>query len=237
MSNPREEALHIFCEASRGAGIFIEATLTLSVDAKYLLVRVIYRFGSIGPSDRNRRAVVSVVDMKTYNLISKKITVDPLIADSQWRINAQNAPITTVMEKPLTSIEPLLRRVTDQYLAAMVELPGLLASTPCKYNALMEIRSDRCGWTKPTISNVSDGYAVLVDKANVPSVAELSWPKEMTGDYMNTVSATAAVLVVSERQTDRMLAGYELDGGCGSTPEVERRTAAGTKESISMWSS
>ena len=59
----------------------------------------------------------------------------------------------------------------------------------------------------------------------------------MTGDYMNTVSATAAVLVVSERQTDRMLAGYELDGGCGSTPEVERRTAAGTKESISMWSS
>ena len=73
----------------------------------------------------------------------------------------------------MTEVEPSSRTVRDHYLAAALEMPTLVARDPCEYDSVMKLQTGGAGWTKPMITNVSNGCALLVTRANVYSVQAL----------------------------------------------------------------
>ncbi|WP_353071548.1 hypothetical protein [Tunturiibacter gelidiferens] len=174
--SPTEDTLEITGDKSQGTQVSISTDLNLSRDGRYILVRINYRSGAIGPTERNRSAVVTLIDLKSFTSISQQTTTDPLIADSVWAFNENDDLITTGLDRRVTEIGPSFRTVTDHYLAAALELPTLLARDRCEYESLMKLQAGATGWTKPVIANVTDGCAVLVSRANVDSVEALPGP-------------------------------------------------------------
>jgi hypothetical protein len=173
---PTEATLEITGEKSEGTQVSIDTDLNLSRDGRYILVRINYRSGAIGATERNRSAVVTLIDLKSFTSISRQTTTDPLIADSVWAFDENDDLITTGLDRRLTEVGPSSRTVTDHYLAAALELPTLLAQDRCEYDSVMKLQAGTTGWTKPAIANASVGCAVLVSRAHVTSVEALPGP-------------------------------------------------------------
>lgn len=171
---PTEDTLEITGEQSEGTRVSISTDLNLSRDGRYILVRINYRSGAIGATERNRRAVVTLIDLKSFTSISRQTTTDPLIADSVWAFNESDDLITTGLDRRLTEVGPASRTVTDHYLAAALELRTLHAQDRCEYDLVMKLEAT--GWTKPAIANASVGCALLVSRAHVTSVEALPGP-------------------------------------------------------------
>jgi hypothetical protein len=173
---PTEDTLGITGEKGQGTQVAIDTDLNLSRDGRYILVRINYRSGAIGATERNRSAVVTLIDMKSFSSISRQTTTDPLVADSLWAFDEHDDLITTGLDRRLTEVGPSSRTVTDHYLAAALEMPTLLARDRCEYDSVTKLQTGATGWTKPIIANASDGCAVLVSRANVNSVEALPGP-------------------------------------------------------------
>jgi hypothetical protein len=173
---PREDTIEVTGDKGQGTRVSIDTDLNLSSDGRYLLVRINYRSGAIEATERHRSAVVVLIYMSSFTLISRQVTTDPLLADSLWSFDENNDLITTGLERRLTEVGPSSRTVTDHYLAAALEMPTLLARDRCEYDSVMKLQSGGTGWTKPRIANASDGCAVLVSRADVNSVEALPGP-------------------------------------------------------------
>ena len=173
---PTEDTLEITGDRGQGAQVSIDTDLNLSRDGRYLLVRINYRRGAIGATERNRSAVVTLIDMRSFATLSRQTTTSPLIADSLWTFNEHNDLISRGLDRRITEVEPSYQTVTDHYLAAALEMPTLVARDRCEYDSVMKLQTVGTGWTKPMIANASDGCAVLVSRANVDSVAALPGP-------------------------------------------------------------
>lgn len=170
---PVEDTVEITGEPGQGTKVSIATDVNLSRDGRYLLVRINYRRGAIGANERNRSAVVTLIDMKSFAVVSRQTTTDPLLADSQWAFDEHNDLVTTGLGKRLTEVEPSSRRVTDHYVAAALEMPTLIARDPCEYDSVMTLQSGGAGWTKPVIASASEGCAALTTRADVDSVQAL----------------------------------------------------------------
>ncbi len=170
---PTEDTVEITGEKSQGTQVSIDTDLNLSRDGRYILVRINYRNGAIGGTERNRSAVVTLIDLKSFTSISRQATTDPLIADSVWAFDQKDDLVTTGLARRLTEVEPSSRTVTDHYLAAALKLPTLVPQDRCEYDSVMKLKAGANGWTKPAIANASVGCAVLVSRANVNSVEDL----------------------------------------------------------------
>ena len=173
---PTEATLEITGEKDQGTQVSIDTDLNSSRDGRYILVRINYRSGAIGATERNRSAVVTLIDLKSFTSISRQTTTDPLIADSLWAFDKNDDLITTGLDRRLTEVGPSSRTVTDHYLAAALELPTLLAQDRCEYDSVMKLQPGTNGWTKPAIANATVGCAVLVSRAHVTSVEALPGP-------------------------------------------------------------
>lgn len=179
---PTEDTLEIAGEPGKGTDVFIQTDLNLTSDGRYLLVRINYRSGGIGATERNRAAVITMIDMKRFAVLSRQTTTNPLLADSQWAFDEHNDLVTTRLEKRLTETEPSYRMVTDHYSAAALEMPTLIARDPCEYDSVMKLSTDATGWTKPTVVHATDGCAALVARAHVDSVQAL--PGQQKADLL-----------------------------------------------------
>ena len=175
---PSEDTLQITGEKGRGKQVSVETDLNLSRKGRYALVRINYRSGAIEATERNRSAVITLIDMKSFAVLSRRTTTDPLIADSQWVFNEHDDLITTGMEKRLTEVGPSSRTVTDHYMAAALDMPTLLAQNRCEYDSVIKLQSDSTGWTKPMIVDASLGCADLVTRAGVKAVEALPGPSK-----------------------------------------------------------
>ena len=174
---PTESTLEITGEQGQETQVSIDSDLNLSRDGRYLLVRITYRRGAIGATERNRSAVVTLIDMRSFAVLSRQPT-NSLLADSRWAFNEHDELVTTGLDRRLTEVGSSSRTVTDHYLAAALELPTLLARDRCEYDSVIKLQAGEASWTKPLITNQSDGCAVLVSRANVASVEAL--PEDLT---------------------------------------------------------
>lgn len=173
---PTEATLEITGEKSQGAQVAIDTDLNVSRDGRYILVRINYRSGAIGATKRNRSAVITLIDLKSFTPISRQTTTNPLLADSVWAFDDNDDLITTGLDRRLTEVGPSSRTVTDHYSAAALELPTLLAQDLCEYDSVTKLQAGTTGWTKPAIAKVSVGCAVLLSRAHVTSVEVLPGP-------------------------------------------------------------
>jgi len=120
---------------------FITGLLTPSPDGKLLVVRVmIYDLGKYV-----RSAVVVLIDLKTFQVVTRTVTNDPFVANSRWRFTREGLLIA--VEGP----SPTLRYKDEKYIppdvlsmnpvsfgvheGAVLSFPGLEMQQRCRYSA------------------------------------------------------------------------------------------------------
>jgi hypothetical protein len=132
----------------------------------------------LDPARRDSSALVVVVDLRNFTIVSRQITTDPLIAASSWSFSKNglliaSAMIGRVMTPSHPKPELSYQTIADSYEAAAFTLPDWKASTHCKYELFLD---DRAGSTNPNsfhLTKVDDGCAALIASAQVPSAQNL----------------------------------------------------------------
>lgn len=184
-THPQEQTLTIKGDPSSSTGVSVDNEMLLDHRGAYLLLRIDSRLGAIDSGNRIREAVVIVVDLRSFAIISRRITSDPLFASSQWRFSRDGQLISKGIAKRLSTKTESTTTVTDSYNAAALTLPDLVPTISCLYDQVIELRADSSGWTKPIVKNASDGCAALLRSAGVSSLenlpgGDLDKPKDLS---------------------------------------------------------
>jgi hypothetical protein len=144
----------------------------------YAVIRIKAYTGNVHPVPQNQSAVIVVVDLHSFTVLSQRTTTDPLLAASTWSFADNGLLITKVQTDRLTVKPPHPKQswsyltLTDTYEAAALTLPDLKPTMPCQFELFLdnregEHRRDRY------LSKVGGGCAALVALAHVPSVENL----------------------------------------------------------------
>jgi hypothetical protein len=149
----------------------------LKVDSagNYAVIRT--RSVSAYPVKRDNTALVVLVDLRSFSIVSRRTTTDPLIAASYWSFSKNGLLIATAMTgQVMVPLHPKpewsYQTITDSYEAAAFTLPDWKPSMPCKYELFLD---NRAGSSNPKfyLSKVDDGCAALVASAQVPTAQNL----------------------------------------------------------------
>ena len=205
---PKEQTINIIGEPSHGKDAWLRADLAVDPGGKYAIVRINSSHGAIGPGERNREAVVLVVELRVFGILSRRVTTEPLLADSQWHFNKDGVLITKGIAKRVSVGSKSLHTVTDSYEAAALTLPDLESSASCHYNEVIELREARNGWTKPTTTEVSEGCTALLEVAGVPSVEDLPGLDGSLERIAKVLNLGSGCMIVDVSDRDQLALSY-----------------------------
>jgi hypothetical protein len=172
-NHPQEQTLTIKGNSSSNKDVSVATDMLLDPRGAYLLLRIDSRLGAIDSPNRIREAVVNVIDLHSFTIISRRVTTDPLFASSQWQFSRDDQLISKGIAKRLSTKTASLNIVTDAYNAAALTLPDLAPTTSCHFDQVIELHADSSGWTKPAVKNAGDGCAALLKSAGVSSLEDL----------------------------------------------------------------
>jgi hypothetical protein len=174
--SPKEESLAFTTEPPHEGTSGYE-DLKVDPSGFYVVIRVKSFSGDFLTATENRSAVVVLVDLRSFTVVSQRMTSDPLLAASDWSFADNGTLVASVMTgRSMTPPHPKhtwsWETIADTYQAAALSLPDLKASMPCQYelfvgNRTGSLRRDRY------LSKVSDGCAALVELAHVPTAENL----------------------------------------------------------------
>lgn len=169
---PREESL-AFAGQSFNEGATGYEDLKVDPTSNYAVIRV----KSIYSIAQNNSAVVVLVDLRNFTVVSRLTTTDPLLAASYWSFSKNGLLIATAMtRRVMTPLHPKpewsYQTITDSYEAAAFTLPDWKRSMSCKYELFLD---HRAGSTDPNfyLNKVDDACTALVASAGVPTAQNL----------------------------------------------------------------
>ena len=201
-SHPQEQTLIIKGNPQSNKNMSVTTDMLLDPHGAYLLVRIDSRLGAIDSPNRIREAVVNVIDLHSFTIISRRITTDPLLASSQWHFSQNGRLISKGVATRFSVKTRSLNTVTDAYDVAEFSLPDLTPTTSCHYSHVIEIHAVGSGWTKPTVENVGDGCAALLRSAAVSSLEDLPGHDEETTINLSKLAAPGRrILNVNREKT------------------------------------
>jgi hypothetical protein len=171
-SNPKEETIALTGQHPQKGAV---GSVDLKVDPAgvYAIVRFKSSTGSTYPMGQ-RSALVVLVDVRSFTIVSQRTTTDPLFAESSWSFTKEGLLIARAQTERLT-VPPGLKglkeykeyqSITDTYHAAAFTLPDWKTSMTCQYERLL----DQSPWH---LSKVGDGCAALVEVAHVATAENL----------------------------------------------------------------
>jgi hypothetical protein len=172
-SHPQEQTLTIKGSPHSSRDLSVTTDMVLNPSGAYLLLRIDSRLGSIDSPNRIREAVVYVIELHSFTILSRRVTTDPLFASSEWRFSKDDQLVSKGIATRNSAKTAFGNSVTDSYNAAALTMPDLALATSCHYDQVIELRADSSGWTKPTVRNVSDGCTPLLASAGVSSLEDL----------------------------------------------------------------
>ena len=177
--SPKEETIG-FAGEPHQKGVSGEEELKVDPSNTYAVIRI-KSFTGIFYSVTgavNQSAVIVLIDLRSFTLISQSNTTDPLLATSSWSF-AENGLLIAKARTDRSTVKPThpetrfsFETMTDTYQAAALTLPSFKPSMPCQYELFLD---DRKGPQRSDhhLSKVSDGCAELVALAHVPSAQNL----------------------------------------------------------------
>jgi hypothetical protein len=149
--------------------------------ANYLIIRInVVHKATDYPRGHKRETHVILIDLRTFKIVWRRVTTDPLIANSHWNFNKDGLLITRsgmgLSSHTKTSGSGKDRIETIEYLienyeAAALSLPDLEPILPCRYKVVTGPYD-----ASPRPRNVvqeGDTCANLLNAANVSSPEEL----------------------------------------------------------------
>lgn len=175
--SPKEETIGFTGEPHQ-EGASGEEELKVDPSNTYAVIRIKSFTGNIHSVVENQSAVIVLIDLRSFTLISQSTTNDPLLATSSWSF-AENGLLIARTRTDSSTVKPphpkysfSFETMTDTYQAAALTLPGFKPSMPCQYELFLD---DREGSQRRDryLSKVSDGCVALVALAHVPSAQNL----------------------------------------------------------------
>ena len=175
-ASPKEESL-AFSARSPQEGASGYEDLKVDPASTYAVIRIKSFTGNIFTVTDNRSAVVVLVDLRNFTLVSQLATSDLLLAASDWSFANNGMLVASVMTgrsmtpphpKPAWSYDT----ITDTYQAAALGIPDFKASMSCEYELFLDNRTGSLTRDRH-LSKVSDGCAALVKLAHVPTAENL----------------------------------------------------------------
>jgi hypothetical protein len=170
---PREETLS-FTGDPLQEGASAWDNIKVDPSSNYAVIRLQSFLGGSLSGVGERSAVVVLVDLRSFTIVSKQTTTDPLLAASNWSFAKNGLLIARAMTdrvrvpphpKPEWSYDSL----TDTYENGAFTLPDWKLSMNCRY----EYIADGKDAGKHHLGKVDDSCAALVELAGVPSVENL----------------------------------------------------------------
>jgi hypothetical protein len=176
-ANPKEETLS-FTGQHLQEGVSGFEGLKVDPAGVYAILRIKSFTGSMEPMGQNRSALVVLVDLRSFTIISQSTTTDPLLAVSDWSFTKEGLLIASALTGRST-VPPKLKHpwefqsITDTYQAAAFMLPDWKPSMACQYERLLDFPNGSNQSSVWHLSKVSGGCATLVEVAHVPTADRL----------------------------------------------------------------
>ncbi len=226
--SPREESL-AFAGQSFNEGATGYEDLKVDPASHYAVIRV----KSIYSIVQDNSAVVVLIDLRNFTIVSRLTTTDPLLAASYWSFSKNGLLVATamtgrVMTPPHPKPEWSYQTITDSYEATAFTLPDWQPSMSCKYELLLDRRAGSTNLNFH-LSKADDGCAGLVASAGFPPHSSypevyshqastqglpgqrVNWPMKahmLTSLFMAAVPVTTTSTVRSLLQTLEILPFY-----------------------------
>jgi hypothetical protein len=174
--SPKEESLS-FTTGQLQEGASGYEDLKVDPASTYAVIRVKSFSGNILTTTENRSAVVVLVDLRSFTVVSQRTTTDPLLAASDWSFANNGMLVASVMTgRAMTPPHPKhawsYETIADSYEAAALALPDWRVSMPCQYELFLDHRPGSARQDR-YLSKGSEGCAALVDFAHVPTAENL----------------------------------------------------------------
>ena len=173
---PEEETL-VFEGVQAHEGEWGQRDIEVNPAGTYAVVRFRSCTGDFFPGHLDCSAAVVLVDLRTFAVVSRQVTRDPLLADSDF-VFARNG-LLIVQALVGATIEPPRRKqrlpfetLTQSFKATAIALPGWDYSMTCNYERLIDNRADSDHFGV-SLRDLSSGCAALVTSAHVTTVEEL----------------------------------------------------------------
>jgi hypothetical protein len=174
--SPKEEGLAFTADPPQ-EGVSGYEDLKVDPTSTYAVIRIKSFTGNIFTITENRSAVVVLVDLDRFAIVSQFKTSDPLLAASDWSF-AKNGMLLASVWTGRSETPPHPKHIwsyetiTDTYQAAALNLPDWKPSMRCQYELFLD---NRVGSHRRDryLSKVSDGCADLIKLAAVPTAENL----------------------------------------------------------------
>jgi hypothetical protein len=206
-SHPQEQTLTIEGSPRSEKNVSVTTNMILDPSGPFLLLRINSSWGGGGwDSDKPilAEAVIYVIDLRTFTIMSRRVTSDSLLANSHWRFSKDNQLISKGTPTQVSTKTSSVRTSIDTYDVAVLMLPGLVPAISCQYDEVSEFRLKGPNEFAPTAKHVSDGCAALLRTVGLSSPEDLlgldemvpkDMPKEQNGCYVKSVNSEKTLAV------------------------------------------
>jgi hypothetical protein len=189
--------------------------LKVDPSSTFAVIRIRSFTGSMYPIGANRSALIVLVNLRSFTIVSQRATTDPLLAASDWSFIKDGLLIASAHTERST-VPPQLKHgweyksITDTYEAAAFTLPDWKASMDCQYQRVLDFPngSNTSTWH---LGKVDDACAALVKVARVPTAEALPGGEFPSVRYANL--ARPCLLASESPSGNFALYGCRTGGG------------------------
>jgi hypothetical protein len=211
-STLNEQSLTFDGNESRDKQDYVAGGMTPTPDGKYLLVRIfVFHLATL-----KRDAVVLLVDLRAFRVLWRRVSDDPLLANSRLRFSdegsliAAEGPATSEGGKRLVVLPEVLKMdpyAIGEHAAAMLSFPELKSSLQCRYlvsNGVFESSSGHDALLE------SDSCAELLKSSDVATAIDLPGPADGKRRIANLAGGDCDLVILSQEEK---LALYSCKSG------------------------
>jgi hypothetical protein len=206
---PREQTLAITGQKVGEEQVSVTTDVTVSPNATSLIVRLMYRRVVFGSNKRPvPEAVIVLVDLKQFTIISKRITSDALLATSQWHFAGNRVIVAKLLLTASPAHLPDRPSATSTYEAATLGFPDLNTNDSCRYNETMSCDGTN-GCSAEINKQANSNCANLLQNTSASNLSDL------LGDDTRESIATLAArdCMISATNNAKTLALFECRTG------------------------
>lgn len=176
---PHEETLALDGRVPAEHGQADHNDLTIDVAGNLLVVRFCFNrinWVELSGSDGGPgpEAVVTLIDLRAFTVISRRVATDPLIAADTWRFNKSGLLIADGLVKPSRIVTKGVPMDTGTYGDAVFTVPDLKPVASCRYTRLFILPQETRPDFQERIRKANADCAAVLEAGSASSIEELS---------------------------------------------------------------
>jgi hypothetical protein len=170
---PREESL-TFAGAPPNSDTNIVPELILIPGGKFLIIRLWMVHLKLDASGvRKREAVVAVVDLSTFSVLSRVLTTDSYLVDGGLYLNNHGILVSMNYMQHIPRPGKTYPSGTFGVDATAISVPDMQPTATCRYNMAYGTKDTQTGESQRIVMDASDTCPDLLEVAHVSAIDDL----------------------------------------------------------------